>query len=238
MVFNEAFSDITLPTIVVAVLGIPETIIAFFEKLLFFAMNKLKSDIKERLYQESIFEVKNKINDINKHAESKNNGENPSFDFKCLSVISDILFNKFNNWNFCGFYTDLSLDHPIYGNLILPCDKFDLKFPTFRSDTMPCSSIEMHGVCGKSLKARKTIIVPDVEKFDGHIVCDSKSKSEIAITFIMPILPYVGSEILESHFVLDVDSKEYDDFDSIDENYLKKIITLLEQKDSKSLIIF
>ena len=96
----------------------------------------------------------------------------------------------------------------------------------------------MHGVCGKSLKSRKTIIVPDVEKFDGHIVCDSQSKSEIAITFIMPILPYVGSEILESHFVLDIDSKVYDDFNSMDEKYLKKIINLLELDDSESLIIF
>ena len=201
-------------------------------------MFKLKSDIKERLYQESIFEIKNKINEINKFSKSKINGENPTFDFKCLTAISTILFDKFDNWNFCGFYTDLSLDHPIYGNLILPCDKFKLDFSTFKSDKMPCSSIEMHGVCGKSLKSRKTIIVPDVEKFDGHIVCDSQSKSEIAITFIMPILPYVGSEILESHFVLDIDSKVYDDFDLIDEKYLKKIINLLELDDSESLIIF
>ena len=52
-------------------------------------MFKLKSDIKERLYQESIFEIKNKINEINKFSESKKNGENPTFDFKCLTTFKE-----------------------------------------------------------------------------------------------------------------------------------------------------
>src|SRR5215217_5082734 len=59
------------------------------------------------------------------------------------------------------------------------------------------------GVCGSSWAQRKTLIVPDVEKFPGHIACSSASRSEI----VVPIMH--NSETVA---VLDVDSKELNEF--------------------------
>ena len=72
----------------------------------------------------------------------------------------------------------------------------------------------MNGVCGQSLLKNKTLIVADVNKFTNHIVCDENSKSEIAIPFIK------NNKI----YVLDIDSKNLDDFNQVDEKYLKKIL--------------
>lgn len=74
------------------------------------------------------------------------------------------------------------------------------------------------GVCGTSFQNKETIIVPDVEKFPGHIACSSKSKSEI-------VLPVVKAD--EVIAVLDVDSIELDTFDSIDEKYLTQLLQLV-----------
>jgi putative methionine-R-sulfoxide reductase with GAF domain len=72
----------------------------------------------------------------------------------------------------------------------------------------------MNGVCGQSLLKNKTLIVADVNKFTNHIVCDENSKSEIAIPFIKN----------NKRYVLDIDSKNLDDFNQVDEKYLKKIL--------------
>ncbi|HMU46157.1 MAG TPA: GAF domain-containing protein [Chitinophagaceae bacterium] len=74
------------------------------------------------------------------------------------------------------------------------------------------------GVCGTSWADAKTIIVPDVEKFPGHIACSSLSKSEIVIPIIR------NSEVVA---VLDVDSDKYDHFDIIDQRYLEEIVDLI-----------
>ena len=83
-----------------------------------------------------------------------------------------------------------------------------------------CTRIQLgKGVCGTSWKEKKVIIVPDVEKFPGHIACSSASKSEI-------VLPaFKNGEVA---LVLDVDSDKPDDFDSIDEKELKKVMGLIE----------
>jgi L-methionine (R)-S-oxide reductase len=75
------------------------------------------------------------------------------------------------------------------------------------------------GVCGASWAQAETIIVPDVEAFPGHIACSSLSKSEIVVPVIR------NGEVLG---VLDVDSDEYDQFDTIDKTYLEKIIASIE----------
>lgn len=75
------------------------------------------------------------------------------------------------------------------------------------------------GVCGTSWAEAKTIIVPDVEKFPGHIACSSLSKSEI----VVPILQN-GTVI----GVLDVDSEKLDQFDTTDQQYLEQIVNLIE----------
>jgi GAF domain-containing protein len=74
------------------------------------------------------------------------------------------------------------------------------------------------GVCGSSWEQAKTLIVPDVEKFPGHIACSSLSKSEIVVPlFVKGVV--VG--------VLDVDSSELDQFDQTDANYLEQIVGFL-----------
>ena len=74
------------------------------------------------------------------------------------------------------------------------------------------------GVCGASWEQGKTIIVPDVEAFPGHIACSSVSKSEIVIPLIR------AGEVLG---VLDLDSAELNEFDETDNKYLSQIISLL-----------
>jgi len=74
------------------------------------------------------------------------------------------------------------------------------------------------GVCGTSWAEAKTIIVPDVEKFPGHIACSSLSKSEIVVPIIRK------NEVIA---VLDVDSDELDQFDSADQQYLEEIVNLI-----------
>jgi L-methionine (R)-S-oxide reductase len=74
------------------------------------------------------------------------------------------------------------------------------------------------GVCGTSWAKAKTLIVPDVEKFPGHIACSSLSKSEIVVPVIR------NNEVIA---VLDVDSKKYDEFDETDKEYLEQIVELI-----------
>lgn len=74
------------------------------------------------------------------------------------------------------------------------------------------------GVCGTSWKDAKTIIVPDVDQFPGHIACSSASRSEIVI----PVLK--NGKVIA---VLDVDSEHFDHFDKTDEIYLTKLTSLL-----------
>ena len=82
-----------------------------------------------------------------------------------------------------------------------------------------CTRIKKgRGVCGTSWAEAKTLIVPDVEKFPGHIACSSLSKSEIVIPVIR------NNEVVA---VLDVDASEYDQFDKTDQQYLEEIVTLI-----------
>ena len=82
-----------------------------------------------------------------------------------------------------------------------------------------CTRIKKgRGVCGSAWEKGATIIVPDVEKFPGHIACSSASKSEI----VVPV--FQEGNIVG---VLDVDSAHLSDFDEIDQLYLEKIVGLI-----------
>ena len=84
-----------------------------------------------------------------------------------------------------------------------------------------CTRIKKgRGVCGKSWEDKKTLIVPDVEKFPGHIACSSLSRSEIVI----PI--FKNNEVTA---ILDVDSEALDHFDETDKKYLEEIVNLIKQ---------
>ena len=74
------------------------------------------------------------------------------------------------------------------------------------------------GVCGSSWSKMETLVVPDVEKFPGHIACSSLSRSEI----VVPVIRH--NEVLA---VLDVDSELLDQFDGTDKYYLEKITGLI-----------
>jgi len=74
------------------------------------------------------------------------------------------------------------------------------------------------GVCGSAWKEKRTLVVPDVEEFPGHIACSSLSRSEI----VVPV--FSAGEVSA---VLDIDSKELATFDATDALWLEKIVTLL-----------
>jgi L-methionine (R)-S-oxide reductase len=75
------------------------------------------------------------------------------------------------------------------------------------------------GVCGAAWEQGKTLIVPDVDAFPGHIACSSLSRSEI-------VIPVYHSNLVIG--VLDVDSEELDQFDETDAQYLEQIVKLLQ----------
>ncbi len=74
------------------------------------------------------------------------------------------------------------------------------------------------GVCGTSWAEAKTLIVPDVEKFPGHIACSSLSRSEI-------VVPLFNNAVVVA--VLDVDSEQLEYFDNTDKKYLEEITSLI-----------
>lgn len=79
-----------------------------------------------------------------------------------------------------------------------------------------------NGVCGCSWEEKKTIIVPDVERFPGHIACSSLSRSEI-------VIPLIENKKVVA--VLDVDSDQLNQFDDTDKRYLEEISNLLLNKN-------
>ena len=82
------------------------------------------------------------------------------------------------------------------------------------------------GVCGAAARERKTIVVPDVERFPGHIACSSLSKSEI-------VVPLVAGG--ETQLVLDVDSDKLADFDAVDQQWLEKVVAAITRRNFSEL---
>ncbi len=86
---------------------------------------------------------------------------------------------------------------------------------------LACSRIAFgRGVCGTAWKEQKTLVVPDVDKFPGHIACSSESKSEIVVPIIRS-----GRVIA----VLDIDSEHRATFDDCDSLWLEKIVNTLKE---------
>ncbi len=87
--------------------------------------------------------------------------------------------------------------------------------------TVACTRIAFgKGVCGYAWKNKKTVIVDDVNTFEGHIACSSESKSEI----VLPVFGKTG----EVDMILDVDSDQFTDFSSIDDLWLTKVVHIIE----------
>jgi len=119
-----------------------------------------------------------------------------------LANITGALKEQFN-WLWVGFYL-VKEDELVLGPFQGP---------------VACTRIKKgKGVCGTSWAKAQTLIVPDVEKFPGHIACSSLSRSEIVVPIIR------NKKVIG---VLDVDSIEPDQFDNIDQDYLEQIIELI-----------
>lgn len=122
----------------------------------------------------------------------------------CMATITALLHNKFPYYFWTGFYL---LEE---GELIVGPYQGSLACINLKKDT---------GVCWAGINSGKTIIVPDVHLFPGHIACDSRSNSEIVIPLREP-----GGRVFG---VLDVDSREFNAFDETDARWLEKIIRLI-----------
>lgn len=86
---------------------------------------------------------------------------------------------------------------------------------------LACSRIKYgRGVCGTAWKEKRTLVVPDVDKFPGHIACSSSSRSEI-------VVPVIKEENVTA--VLDIDSEYLETFDNTDRYWLEKIAGILDK---------
>lgn len=123
-----------------------------------------------------------------------------------MCTISSVLKHKFDYFFWCGFYC-LTPD----GRLVV------------RTYQGPVACMELKkdvGVCWAGVNQAKSVLVPDVEQFPGHIACDSRSKSEVVVPVFNRKNEVIG--------VLDVDSSELNSFDEVDTKWLEKIIALLQ----------
>lgn len=121
-----------------------------------------------------------------------------------MATVAAILHHKMAQFFWTGFYilTD--------GELIIGPYQGPLA----------CQILEKEkGVCWQGVTSKKTIIVPDVHKFPGHVACDSRSNSEI-------VVPLIDKEN-QVWGVLDVDSRKFDAFSEIDKDWLEKIVKLI-----------
>ena len=119
-----------------------------------------------------------------------------------LSNISSLLY-KLENINWAGFYI---------------VENDTLYLGPFQGD-VACTIIKRGtGVCGTSFDKKESIIVPDVNKFKGHIACSSLSKSEI----VVPVI--VNDEV---KMVIDIDSPIYDRFHQEELIFLQEVASLI-----------
>jgi L-methionine (R)-S-oxide reductase len=87
---------------------------------------------------------------------------------------------------------------------------------------LACTRIDFDkGVCGHAYTTRETVVVPDVEKFPGHIACSSAARSEIVVPFFNANGQVAG--------VIDVDSDRLDDFGDADVQGLNAVARIVER---------
>ena len=119
-----------------------------------------------------------------------------------MANISACLKDTFNFW-WVGFYR-------VFENTLI--------LGPFQGP-LACTRIAKgKGVCGTAWQNAKTVIVPDVDAFPGHIACSSLTKSEI-------VVPIRNKGVVTA--VLDIDSEKADNFDDTDKFYLEKIAALM-----------
>lgn len=123
-----------------------------------------------------------------------------------LSNLTAALKQTFDKISWVGFY--------LFDGEILYLGPFQGK--------VACTTIKLgSGVCGTAAEKGETVIVPDVNKFPGHIFCDPDSKSEIVVPM------FKNNKLIG---VLDVDSDSFNSFDETDKKYLEEIVKFLTEE--------
>lgn len=134
-------------------------------------------------------------------AQAKAMSEAETDEIALMANVAAIIHETFHFW-WTGFYRVVG-DELVLGPFQGP---------------LACTRIKFgRGVCGTAWKEKRSVIVPDVEEFPGHIACSSASKSEI----VVPI--FCNDEVVA---VLDIDSEKLATFDDTDKKYLEKITML------------
>jgi GAF domain-containing protein len=123
-----------------------------------------------------------------------------------MATVAALLHHKMDNFFLTGFY---GLKQ---GRLIVKLYQGPLACMELKKDT---------GVCWAAVNSGKTVIVPDVDQFPGHIACDSRARSEICV-------PFRNREGAITA-VLDIDSDKPANFDQIDGEELEKILELINK---------
>jgi len=158
--------------------------------------------LEEIVIPQNIHSEKERYELLIKQIKTLLNPEDP--EISNLSNLTATLKQTFDKVSWAGFY--------LFNNQKLFLGPFQGK--------VACTIIQIgEGVCGTAAAKKETIIVPDVNKFEGHIACDSESKSEI----VVPMINRDGS----LYGVLDLDSTEYASFNETDKRYLEEICNFL-----------
>lgn len=124
-----------------------------------------------------------------------------------MANLAALLHYEFGFW-WTGFYRVCNNDS----------EKPQLVLGPFQGP-LACTRIGFgKGVCGTAWAENRTVVVPDVEKFPGHIACSSESRSEI----VVPV-----RQCGRITAVLDIDSRELGTFDATDAEWLEKIVGCL-----------
>jgi GAF domain-containing protein len=140
-------------------------------------------------------------------------GEEPDL-LACMTSMVCLLHNAFPYYFWTGFYRRVGPRSLLVGPY---------------QGTLGCLHIDFdRGVCGASARERRTILVPDVNAFPGHIACDAASQSEI----VVPVFD-ARDELIA---VLDVDSTILEAFDEVDQRWLEEIVGLLREKESRPVV--
>ena len=128
-----------------------------------------------------------------------------------MSNIAAALHRSFG-WHWVGFYRVM----PGQGTT---ADR-ELVVGPFQGPVACARIAHGTGVCGTAWREARTLIVPDVDEFPGHIACSALSRSEI----VVPVRDGHGEVVA----VLDIDSVELNDFDGTDRTALEKVVALLQ----------
>ena len=133
-----------------------------------------------------------------------------------MAYVSALLHHEFGFW-WTGFYRiEKSVDAT--NNSQLSSLNSQLVLGPFQGPIACVHIAYGRGVCGTAWKERRSVVVPDVEEFPGHIACSSESRSEI----VVPV--FQDDEIIA---VLDIDSRELATFDDTDRRWLEEVVKFI-----------